>query len=85
MANVKTMITIDEDLLQKVDSYCSENYLSRSAFLSILSNDFLKQRAVDQAIIGLNKSVSVFGSDDSTDIAKIRSDLNNILKYIENI
>lgn len=85
MAVIKTMITIDEDLLKKVDDYCNENYLSRSGFFSFVGNEYLKQKKIDNAILSLSRNVSLYQSDEGSDIEKIRNDLNNILKYIENV
>lgn len=38
---MKVQITINDDLLRRVDRYASDNYMSRSGFISTACNDYL--------------------------------------------
>ncbi len=41
MAKVKVQMTIDEDLLAKVDAYADDHYITRSGFFSLAADEFL--------------------------------------------
>lgn len=50
MAKVKLNITIDEELMRRVDEYCEENFLNRSALFSISVSEHLNAYAASKAI-----------------------------------
>lgn len=55
MAKVKVGITLDEELLRRIDDYADDNYLNRSSLISFATNQFLNTSDVMKAI----KSVSL--------------------------
>lgn len=46
----KVNITLDDELLQRVDKYADENYMSRSGLISFAVTQFLNQADVITAI-----------------------------------
>lgn len=50
MAKVKINITIDEELLRRVDDYAEENYLNRSSLISLSTTQFLNAADVTKAV-----------------------------------
>lgn len=50
MAKVKVNITLDEELLRRVDDYAEENYLNRSSLVSLATTQFLNAADVTKAI-----------------------------------
>lgn len=51
----KVNITLDEELLKRLDEYGKQSYLSRSTLISVACNDYLMQREY----IGFIKKLSV--------------------------
>lgn len=41
MAKVKVQMTIDEDLLARIDAYADDHYITRSGFFSLAADEFL--------------------------------------------
>lgn len=50
MAKVKINITLDEELLRRLDDYAEENYLNRSSLISLATTQFLNTQDVTKAI-----------------------------------
>jgi metal-responsive CopG/Arc/MetJ family transcriptional regulator len=47
---IKINITIDTDLLRRIDNYTNDTYLNRSSFIGIACNQYLDSIEVTQAI-----------------------------------
>ena len=54
----KINISIDDELLEKIDTLADENYTSRSGFISMGMNDFIKQKEVLYAIKSMSASMA---------------------------
>ena len=52
---MKTAISIDDDLLREADKSARRLGLSRSRFLALAVDDFLKRQRQDQMLIRLNQ------------------------------
>lgn len=50
MAKVKINITMDEELMRRVDEYAEENYLNRSSLISLATTQFLNAADVTKAV-----------------------------------
>lgn len=50
MAKIKVNITLDEELMRRVDDYAEENYLNRSSLVSLATTQFLNAADVTKAI-----------------------------------
>lgn len=57
MAKVKVNVTLDEDLLRRIDDYADVNYLNRSSVVSLATTQFLNTADVSKAICDLAFSV----------------------------
>lgn len=66
----KINISIDDELLEKIDTLADENYTSRSGFISMGMNEFVKQKEAIQAVKSMSASmakIATFGTiDDET-------------------
>jgi len=47
---MKVQITIDDELMKRVDSYADDNYMSRSGLFSIAVNQYLNQNEATKAV-----------------------------------
>lgn len=47
---MKVTITLDDELMQRVDSYADENYMSRSGLISLACTQFLNSADVTKAV-----------------------------------
>lgn len=54
MAKVKVNITLDEDLLQRIEDYADSNYLTRSGLITLATSQFLLQGEAFKAIIDMS-------------------------------
>lgn len=50
MAKVKLNITIDEELMRRVDEYCDDNFLNRSALFSVAVSEHLNAYEAAKAV-----------------------------------
>ena len=54
MAKVKVNITLDEDLLQRIETYADENYLTRSGLITLATSQFLLQAEASRSIVDMS-------------------------------
>ena len=54
MAKVKVNITLDDELLQRNESYADENYLTRSGLITLATSQFLLQAEASRAIVDMS-------------------------------
>lgn len=47
---MKVQITLDDDLIKRIDNYADENYMSRSGLLSLAVTQYLNTADVTKAI-----------------------------------
>lgn len=47
---MKVNVTLDDELMQRLDSYADENYMSRSGFISLACTQFLNAADVSRAV-----------------------------------
>lgn len=50
----KVQISIDDELLKRIDTYADNNYMSRSGLFTIAVNQYLNMNEVTSAIVRLN-------------------------------
>jgi len=50
----KVQITLDDELLKRIDTFADNNYMSRSGFLSVAATQYLNSNEVFGAIVSLN-------------------------------
>lgn len=54
MAKVKVNITLDEELLQRIESFADENYLTRSGLITLAVSQYLIQAEASRAIVDIS-------------------------------
>ena len=54
MAKVKVNITLDEELLRRIESFADENYLTRSGLITLATSQYLTQAEASRAIVDLS-------------------------------
>lgn len=47
---MKVQITLDDELMERIDCYADENYMSRSGFISLACTQFLNASDVTNAV-----------------------------------
>lgn len=50
MAKMKVNITLDEELIRRIEDYAEENYLNRSSLISLATTQFLNSSDVVKAV-----------------------------------
>lgn len=67
---MKAQITLDDELMRRIDSYADENYMTRSGFISLACVQYLNQqevtRLVKQMSITLQKIAETGNVDTDT-------------------
>lgn len=59
----KVQISIDDDLLERVDNYAESNYMSRSGLITVACNQYLNQFEVVLAIKDLSLAMQKIAKD----------------------
>lgn len=54
MAKIKVNITLEEELLQRIETYADENYLTRSGLITLAVSQFLLQAEASRAIVDMS-------------------------------
>lgn len=57
MAKIKVNITLEEELLQRIESYADENYLTRSGLITLATSQFLMQAEASKAIVDMSRAM----------------------------
>ena len=80
----KVQITLDDKLLERVDSYADENYMSRSGLISLAATQYLNSqdtfRAVKDISLAMRK-IADTGSIDS-DTMKQLEDFERLAHFL---
>lgn len=53
----KIQISIDDELLKRMDTYADDNYMSRSGLITLAATQFLNANEVTKAIVSLNATM----------------------------
>lgn len=54
MAKIKVNITLEEELLQRIETYADENYLTRSGLITLAVSQYLSQAEASRAIVDMS-------------------------------
>ena len=63
----KVQISIDENLLDRIDSYADQSYMSRSGFITFACSQYLNQAEVVYAIKDLSLAMQKIAKDKQVD------------------
>lgn len=53
----KIQVSLDDELLKRIDNYADDNYMSRSGLITLATTQFLNANEVTKAIVSLNTSM----------------------------
>lgn len=57
MSKVRVQITLEDTLLNSLDSYCVKNYINRSAALSFMASQFLMRSRIEKIDMSTVRSI----------------------------
>lgn len=81
---MKMQISLDEKLVERIDNYADENYMSRSGLISLACTQFLNSAEVVGVVkemgAAINKIADMGGVDDDTQ--KQIEDLGRTMKFL---
>ncbi len=83
---MKVGITIDDELLKRIDSFADENYMSRSGLLSVAATQYLNALEVQSAIKDISlamRKIADTGKVDH-DVMEQLEDFERLAKYMTN-
>lgn len=63
----KVQLSIDENLIDRIDNYADQNYMSRSAFFTLAASQYLNQAEVVFAIRDLSLAMQKIAKDKKVD------------------
>lgn len=64
---MKINITVPDELLERVDNYCEENYLKRSTVFQLGVAQFVNQREAVQAISSISMTLKKIAAEGKID------------------
>ena len=73
---MKVTITLDDELMHKIDSYADENYTSRSGYIAAAVNQYIIQHEVVMALKGLSVAMNKIADTGKVD-EKTKSELED--------
>lgn len=86
MAKLKVNITLDEELMRRIDEYAEDNYLNRSTLVSLAVTQYLNAADVSKAIkemaFAMRKIADTGEVDDET--RKQLEDFERLTKMLVN-
>lgn len=84
MAKVKINVTIDEDLLCRADSYCDDNFMTRSGFICHCVNQFLNGQDAIKAVKEMSSSMRKIADKGEVD-PETRRDLEDYERLVKRV
>lgn len=69
---MKAQITMDDELMRKVDEYADQNYMSRSGLIALACSQFLMTSQVQNAIIDMSVTMRKIADEGLVDEANQR-------------
>ena len=84
---MKVNITLDDELMKRVDKYADENYMSRSGLISLATTQFLNASDVTTAIKDMSIAMRKIADKAVVDKETIEAleDMERLSKYLTGI
>lgn len=84
MAKIKVQITLDEELVARIDSYADDNYMSRSGLISVATAQFLNQQEAVSAVKSMSLAMRKIADTGTLDEASMKEleDFERICQYL---
>ena len=81
MGGVKTAISLDEELFNKVNKLASDMHVSRSRLFTIAVKDYLKKQENQSLLAQLNEAYSDYPDDEEKKVSQsMRAEHSKIIK-----
>lgn len=77
---MKLNVSLDDELVKRIDEYADENYMSRSGLLSIAAAQYLNQNAMYKAISSMAITMQKIADSNSIDI-QTKSELEEFQRF----
>lgn len=80
----KVQITLDDKLLERIDTYADENYMSRSGLVSLAATQFLNTAEITRAVKDLSlamRKIADTGTIDHDTMEQLE-DFERIAQYL---
>lgn len=84
MASKKISISIDDNLLEMIDNFAEENFMTRSGFLTLVSKNYLQQQEVVKTLGSLRATLDTIKGSGELD-PKSEADINAFLQLAGSI
>lgn len=84
MKSMKMGITLDDALVERMDKYCGDNYLSRSGLISLSVASYLNAAEASRAVVDMAlimRKIAEQGSVDSATLEKLE-DIQRLAKML---
>lgn len=75
MAKVKVNVTIDEGLLERIDEYAEDNFITRSGLVQLAMSQFLTANEATKALVEISlslKKIAQSGSFSEDDLRRLQ-------------
>ena len=75
MAKVKVNVTIDEGLLERIDEYAEDNFITRSGLVQLAMSQFLTANEATNALVEISlslKKIAQSGSFSEDDLRQLQ-------------
>lgn len=75
MAKVKVNVTIDEGLLERIDEYAEDNFITRSGLVQLAMSQFLTANEATKALVEISlslKKIAQSGSFSEDDLRQLQ-------------
>lgn len=84
MAKIKVNITVDEDLLRRIDEYAEESYMNRSSLVSLATTQFLNAADVITAVKTMSVAMRKIADTGVVDEESVRQleDMERLVKML---
>lgn len=84
LAKVRLNISLDETLLQRIDQFAEENFLSRSGLLSVAANEFINSSLLVTAFNDVAFSIRKIADNNQIDDESLKKleDFEKVAKML---
>lgn len=81
---MKVQVSLDDELMKRLDSYADENYMSRSSLVSLACTQFLNAADVSRAVRELSLAMQKIAQtgDIDEDTRKQLDDFERLAKFL---
>lgn len=62
MAKIKVNVTIEEALLERIDQYADENFMTRSGLVQLAVSQFLSAAEVSKALVDMSAALKAIAA-----------------------